>query len=238
MRDPTGEAVYFQDSKILVLHPTKTGGSTIEHYLMKTLKDSVTPHAYADIQYLNKDSYHDHHDIKLKVMTGNFHDGIFYSFTLQHACLITARRLMGDAAFESARKVTTVRNPYTRLVSQFFFYGLDKQYSFLEYVRDKLPESMEISAEIALNHAARQTMYTHLDGVQVADLILRQEDMRDAVSKLSAFIGMPIEYDEAVQLRRSRASELPDYMAVYDDESRAIVRDLYREDFELLGYEP
>jgi hypothetical protein len=204
---------------------------------MQTLKDSVTPHRYMMLQYLNEDNYDEHLEFKKKVMFGNYMDADFPAFSLQHACITTARRLLTDASFDRARKVAIVRNPYTRIVSLFFYYGFNKASTFKTFVHEKLPKFAGSSSKLAVNFAAKQTLYTHQNGACVPDLILRQEFMEDSLSMLSHFLSLPIQYDRNMRLRESTASlEFENYMDAYDEESLAIVRELYEEDFDLLGY--
>lgn len=231
--------MYFHDSRLLLLHPTKTGGSTVEHHLMQTLKDSVTPHVYSTLQYLNDDGYDERHELKTQIMFGNYKDAQFPKFSLQHACLTTARRLLGDEVFNGARKVAIVRNPYRRFVSQFFDYGFSNSSTLATFVRKRLPLFAGEASKVAINFAAKQTLYTHRDGACAVDLVLRLEQMEEGFEKLSEFLGVPIQYEPQTRLRKSKASQaFENYMDAYDEDSLAIVRELYADDFALLGYDP
>lgn len=231
------EAVlYFSDSQLLFLHPTKTGGSTVEHCLMQALKDSVAPHRLASLQYLNDDSHHEHHDIKKQLMFGNYQDAEIPRVSLQHACMGIARKVLGEAVFDRARKVAIVRNPYHRIVSLFFYYGFDRDSTLSAFVHDRLPLFARASSKLAINLAAKQTLYTHRDGAPAVDLVLRLERLEESLAQLSEFLEVPLRYD-GTRLRKSSASlTFTDYLDAYDEQSLAIVQELYADDFELLGY--
>jgi hypothetical protein len=229
--------VYFKDSRLLVLHPTKTAGSTVEQYLMQALNDSLVPPTLVRLQYLNRDGYDEHHDLKKQLLFGNYCDAEFPRFSLQHATLATARRLLGDAVFDGARKIVTVRNPYTRLVSMYFYYGFSNRMTFPAFVQAELPAYARSAPPRVVNFGASQTLYTHQDGQCVVDLVLRQESMDEGLAQLAQFLGLPIPRERGLHLRRSKAPlTFENYMDAFDEPSLAMARKLYADDFELLGY--
>lgn len=233
--------MYFPDSKLLVMHPTKTAGSTVEHFLMKELKDSLVPPFYLALQPLNDDSYHENHDKKIPILFGNYRapGPLKGGFSLQHTCLVTARELLGEAVFDASRKVATVRDPYARVLSLYFYYGFAKTVSFPTFVVETLPNWERSSVSRAVNFAAKQVFYTHMHGAVAVDVIIRQEDLGPGMAALSDLLGREIPYDPKFRLRESRASKtFANYMDAYDDAARDVVRRLYADDFEVLGYKP
>jgi hypothetical protein len=223
------------------MHPTKTGGSTVEFCLMRELKDSRVPSNYHALQPFNADGYDENHDQKTPILFGNYKsaDHLTGGFSLQHASLPTARRLLGDAVVDAARKVAIVRDPYARVVSQFFYYGFSKSQSFPSFVVDTLPNWERSSATYAVNFASRQAFYTHENGSVAVDLIMRLENLAAGFSDLSSLLGQTIPFDPTFRVRMSKASStFAHYMDAYDDDARAVVRRLYAVDFELLGYAP
>jgi hypothetical protein len=192
--------LYFPDSRLLFMHPTKTAGSTVEHSLMRELKDSVVPHFLHALQPLNDDGYDENHDKKTAILFGNYkgREHLKAGFSLQHASLATAQFLLGESTFDASRKVAIVRNPYARVVSQYFYYGFAKTMSFPAFVTDTLPNWERSSDTFAVNFAAKQVLYTHENGAVAVGLIMRLEDLQAGFAALSEFLGRSIPYDPTI----------------------------------------
>lgn len=234
-----GALVYFKDSQILFLHPTKTGGTTVEHSLTEVLKDSAIPASYYDLLPLLRGGYDEQHDVKKRILFGNYRDSeLPQGLSLQHACLATSRRLLGDAVVDGSRKIAIVRNPYARVLSIYYYYGFASEMTFAAFVQHKLPGLAQASADFAVNFAARQALYTHRGEALGVDLLLRQEQMPESYARLADFLGAPVPYDDRRRHRETEASRaFADPMDAYDGPGRAIMRELYGDDFRLLGYD-
>jgi hypothetical protein len=66
----------------------------------------------------------------------------------------------------------------------------------------------------------------------MVDLVLRYEKLDEAMALISARLGL-----EPIDLPRINVSQHRFYRDYYNDETRAIVADLYATDISLLGYE-
>jgi len=142
-------------------------------------------------------------------------------------------------------KFTFVRNPYDRLVSAFHFLkagGMDvrdKEWSqknlskfntFEDFVLNWVTEENVATK----NHFEPQLSFICMPGSKVpkVDYIGRVENFDEGMAYVGSRIGVPI--DETVKVNRSRRS---DFRTYYSDEMISIVRRVYSDDIEVLGYD-
>ena len=134
-----------------------------------------------------------------------------------------------------------VRNPYDRLVSAFFYLqdggeknkwdinSMKKQQkyrnNFIEFVKN-LSEFMD-----DIHYKPQYTFLTDKNNELKVDHILKQESLNNDYMKLQQLYGY-----SPVPLNKVNTSKHEDYTHYYDDETRRIVQEVYRKDFELLNY--
>lgn len=141
---------------------------------------------------------------------------------------------VSDEFLESAFKFCFVRNPYDRLVS-YYVHNLrhrpkwPKGFSeFCKYLRENFPS--EIGHNQPLGGANPQVRW-----IQSFDMnfIGRFEKLNEDFEDICSLIGVK----KKIQLPHKNAEDHDDYRTFYTDEAKEVVRELYREDFELFGYE-
>ena len=205
----------FHRHKAIFLHIGKTAGSAIERYFVPGPRYPMVA---------NRQLLHGYD----KVL------GIY----LQHASLATTRAVVGTSTFERSFTFSIVRDPYARLASVFNYNY--KQHmktfgSFETFVRN-LPRLATSERALRGAHPIPQIRYTHQDGKQALDFIGKFEQLDVAMSELEKRMNL----DEPVRLPPPKPRRvLPEHaatMASYDDEMIAIMQEVYREDFDLLGY--
>jgi hypothetical protein len=138
------------------------------------------------------------------------------------------RRAMDSDLFDAYRKVTVVRNPWDREVSLYFWHIANKKrrLSFEQFLRwpRYRPE--------------RKTFELYsIDGVVVADVVLRYERLEHDFAAFMATLGV----DPAPQLPRAKAKHRTEgsrhYRECYCAGTRQIVARRYAREIEAFGYE-
>lgn len=138
-----------------------------------------------------------------------------------------------------AKKFAIVRNPYDRAASLYFYIRDRHRHfelwhktpsfeEFLELVQSGFHERIGLYNNIGMSQANPQVSWTR--NVDL-DVIGRVERMDEAVSSISALIGM--EVPAAGWLNRT---EKPTAADLFDKRTRALVDRIYDEDFETFGY--
>jgi len=201
-----------EDPKIILLHPGKTGGTSIEH----SLKD----------KYLSPS-----HKLDAKKADRNLVFGLDKEINiyLQHACLNTYKRL--NIPFKDYKTITTIRRPYERILSCYFYNGKSKNFTFEEFVIKNLESCLYVSLrkEYAVSHFAPQFFYTHNDDY-VVDHIIKLENFKEDCERA----GLDVKYHYS---QTAGTKKYNNYLDAYNQKTKDIVYDLYKEDFKLYGYE-
>ena len=165
-------------------------------------------------------------------------EALFGNHAAGHLDVRTARLVFGAWRVRTYFKFTFVRNPWDRLVSAY------------HYLRRGHPIS-KIAGIVAESPGFTDFVKTRLrDPLVAADVHLRPQCsfLLDEAGRLSVdFLGRfeTLERDFSTVARRLRldrtlprrnTSAHPDSQRCYDEESRAIVAEVYRQDIELFGY--
>jgi hypothetical protein len=199
-----------ESEKLILLHPGKTGGTSLEHTFKK--------------KYLN----HEKLNARLENINIMFGFSKTYKFFLQHADLNFYKKIL-DINLKDYKTIATVRNPYDRLVSCYHYNGKSKNFSFEDFVVNHL-ESHILSnnkKSYSINHFAPQITFCKLDDYCV-DHIIKLESFSDDLNK----IGIDVQFH--FSKTRSRKKNYTDY---YNQKTKDLVYELYKEDFEYLNYQ-
>ena len=198
--------------KIILLHPGKTGGTSIEH----TLRDL----------YLGKD---------FKLISNIANRDIMFGFDkelkiyLQHACLTSYSKL--NIQYKSYKTITTVRRPYERIFSCYYYNGKSKYMTFEDFVTKELEKCYyaSINTGYAIGHFSPQYFYIDNNGYSVTNLV-RLENFKEDCYKVG--IG-----DVKYHLSKTvGTSNYKNYLDAYSNKTKDIVYSLYKQDFKLCGY--
>lgn len=159
--------------------------------------------------------------------------------------------------FEKYFKFAFVRNPWSRLVSEYRYRSYGQRYSFSEFVRDGLPEPDDYTD--AHRHIVPQVSYLYDEsGKQLVDFVGRFERLQADFDKICERIG----FEESVLPRRNvsggqeraqssgvrgyvrrlikprgKPSGKSSYVDFYDAYTKDLVADMYKADIECFGYE-
>jgi hypothetical protein len=131
-----------------------------------------------------------------------------------------------------------VRNPYDRLVSAYynFKHSIEhKEWAFPIYKYDTFKEfvlDLEESECFQFIHLRPQIEYLAIDGKIGVDFVGKYENLEQDFLVVENHLGL-----ENKILSKERTSKHPPSSELYDEETREIVRRLYKDDFEKFGYE-
>jgi hypothetical protein len=197
---------------IILLHPGKTGGTSIEH----TLKDLYLPKGYI-----------------LDSKSENF--DIMFGFSKKYKCYLQHADLrLFDLLNINVKNYTTiscVRNPYTKIISNYFYTGQDKTLKFNDFIKKKLEKFMQVNIDrgYAVNHFCPQIYYT-THGDFKTDYIIKLENYKSDCKK--AKIDVKYHFSKTIATKK-----LPDPLSLYTTQSKDIVYNIYKNDFLEYGYE-
>lgn len=198
--------------KIIFLHPGKTGGTSIEH----SMRDA----------YLGKDFRLIPSVANRDIMFGFDQElGIF----LQHACLSAYARL--HIPYESYQTIATIRRPYERILSCFYYNGKAQRSAFEDFVTQRLEKCCHASldAGYAVSHFAPQSLYA-AHGCNTVEHIIRLEHFREDCSRA----GLDVKYHCS---KTAGVAKYKNRMDAYSNKTKDIVYSLYKDDFALGGYD-
>jgi hypothetical protein len=204
----------FHDHKTIFMHVGKTAGTSIEEML--------DPAHGLDAHIANRD----------RLFGLDKELGIY----LHHATARTTRELLPKAIWQNYFKFSIVRNPFTRMVSTYYYvedFHRERYGDFRGFVL-ALPELATREHHLAGSHYVPQTLYTHIDGEQVVDYVGRFENLDDAVRYLGEHLGQALALPRVnIREQASRPKVIAD---LYDEETIGIIQDVYAPDFDTFGY--
>lgn len=191
------------------MHPGKTGGTSIEHILTKKLlrKD------YMDISPMvtNYD-----------IMYGYCREKKLY---LQHADLRFYK--LKNINHKNYTKYITIRRPYERILSAYYYNSIDKKYDFNTFVLEHLENRLLINDKrgYCVSHFDLQVNF-YEDGMNIIKLESINEDCK--------------RYNIEISNRKhckTKASDIwNDYLDAYTAKTKDYVYGIYKQDFETFDY--
>lgn len=131
-----------------------------------------------------------------------------------------------DEELEDYYIFTTVRNPWSRAVSLGSYFGVGPE-KYLDNM-----QSYEDSDSIFAQHALPQHVYTHMNGEQFVDRVVKMENIYEDFDLVLSDIGL----NTNRKLPHNNKSNHKDYKQYYNDKRKNIVGDKYKLDIEYYGY--
>ncbi len=212
--------------KCIFVHVPKTAGVSIEGVLFKETVPLRWP-----IEYILRK--------KQEVLQGggfiDRYSNKYQTGTYQHLFARHIKQEVGEELFDSYFKFGFVRNPWDRIISQFFY----------QKRRRDLNEFLNIDREIDFKdflYAIKDgEMHVHWDeqwkflmdeeGNQMVDFIGRFENLQEDFDKVCDNINAA-----KIELPHENFTVHEPYQYYYDDESRELVAEMYDKDIKLFNY--
>ena len=200
--------------KFIFIHIPKTGGTSIEDTLF-SLKTRTK-----------------------KNLWGGYDSNKYQDGGLQHLMATHILNEVGEDIFSKYFKFSFVRNPWDKLVSQFFYckyypprkdlrkwLNINEKTSFVEYLSKIQTVQIHIQWD-------RQYKFLYDDnGKLLVDFIGRFENFQEDFNIVCDKIKIPRQ-----KLPHTKKSKHKHYTEYYDDETREIVAEKYAKDIEYFGY--
>ena len=169
-----------------------------------------------------------------------------YKFAANHASLEEIRDLIGVDSFNSAFRISSIRNPYDRVVSAFHHFGKQKLSEYVEIKKSgNISKIKDNFSEFISNHPAAKyngRQHFYCDSEMAIDHFVRMEEMFVDLSSVLKSLGVPSDIHDIIvknipafkKTSRAESSlQLADY---FTHETIEIVNNTYAEWFELGGY--
>ena len=237
---------YFKNEKIniLFIHIPKTGGTSVETYFSK--KYNIP---------LNEKSLFTNAGVKTKVKKN-----VVIENSLQHATyqeIITHAKFF-KIDFNDIKIMTIVRNPYYRIISDLFFFGLINEKSSPEETHEVIKKYL--FCEHVDGHNRPQYQYLHLCPLKTPPSGAVMNERGDADCTLKMCNGVKtyncekelskiiilrtesldqnmihlgyVDFDVREQLNTIKV----DYYSFLNNDSIELINTFYNKDFELFGY--
>jgi hypothetical protein len=197
--------------KLVLFHSGKTGGTSIEH----TLKDKYCPEkklAGKELDYSIMFGFDRQHNIYLQHADLRFYD-------------------LFNIEYKTYKTISTVRRPYERILSCYYYNGHSKKHTFEHFVTSLLEGICErnIKARFSMGHFCPQYFYVS-SGDYSVDHIIHLENF----TKECKDAGIKVNYHYS---KTSGTKGYKNYLDAYNQKMKDIVYNLYKEDFKLFGYE-
>ena len=208
-------------NKFIFIHIPKTGGTTIEKYFKiyndNGLKpDSNMMHGYVPIKH-QKNEF-DPLDV-----------GGRAGYNLQHLTSNELKILLSNLIYRKYIKFTFIRNPWDRIVSEY-----EWAYNFLPFENyiSRVLYVVENRIKLDTNnaHFRPQIEYINSD----LDFIGRFENFSEDVEKVSSLIGIDLDIKKLPHEKKSNRKYYKEY---YDNKTKQIINNIYKEDIKQFGYE-
>jgi hypothetical protein len=237
-------AMLFKDEKIMLYHPGKCGGTTIEHLFLRILRNTNMATILSQPCFSaknNKTLTTDCLSQRINFMVGyiakNYAVNGVFRIYLQHADLQASIKIYGLGYIDSLFKITFVRNPFPRILSAFYYNMWDRKTTFRDFVLNKLADRYHLNKDYTVNHFGELNRFTHYDGQQYVNFVGKLENINADVERLSKQLGIPLDPSFERKHAKTVSGDIYEhYSEAYDAEMVDVVYNLYQKDFDYFDY--
>ncbi|MEP4891919.1 MAG: sulfotransferase family 2 domain-containing protein [Aliiglaciecola sp.] len=150
------------------------------------------------------------------------------------ACEVEAK--FGSEAFASYYKFAFVRNPFDLIVSLYFYIMQSKKHishelvsnmTFLEFLQWHLAKKPPLQIDFLMNESRDK---------KLVDYVGRFENLAQDTASIKQQLNLPVS-GEIEHRNPSKNRKNKHYKDYYDEESKSLIWNYFRLDFELLGYD-
>ena len=137
------------------------------------------------------------------------------------------KRNIGDTIFNSYFKFCNVRNPFDMLVSNYLFYDIYNNISFIDFIKN----------ENYLNKIIKRDskIYT-IKGDFILDDFIKYESIEEDISRISNKLNLPMSNRSLGVYVKSKKRLTDDYMSFYNEETIEIVKNSFKKYIDYFGY--
>lgn len=137
-----------------------------------------------------------------------------------HKSARAIKRDLGDEMFDKYLKFCVIRNPYDKMISSYYWNKSKK--SFKDYVKQINVVNLD---------------FYSIDGNSVCDYYIRFENLEEDIIKLCEKLGIE-DYDikKLPKHKSTTRTNKSHYSTFYDEETKQIVYEKHKKEFELFGY--
>lgn len=209
--------------KIIFIHVPKTGGTSIEQIL-----EMMSPDAF--LTY--KPSRNTYSLLPLDKFTSDEYR-LCASKNLQHFTLRELQKVLDPQIYKEYKKISVVRNPYERLVSEFAYSQktINRHHNFDMFVKKNLAHPQYLRNWLFDGHLETQTSFliNEENNFNSIDKIYRYENLQDCLKDLNSLTGK----NTYPHLYKSAHQPYQEYYTQYLQE---LVYNFYKEDFINFNY--
>ena len=206
--------------KFIYLKNYKVAGSSVESFFGQYCIDPLSNYTFGD---KCNESISDYGIISSRMMNNSS------SKWYKHMSALQVKDNIGDEIFNNYFKFCIVRNPYDLMVSSYFWRLHIKEFNgpFNEFIKN-------------FHHTINtdNTRRIFINNLPICDYYIRYEILLDDIKKVCEKIG--IKNYNLNNLPNHKSGIRPkglSYRDYYDEETRLIVYNLFKKEFELFGYE-
>lgn len=216
--------------RFIFIKSRKTAGTSLEAALSNYCSgdDVVTP--LGDYKHNRDDSGRFVHQ---SLNAGDFE---------QHDEALAIRGKLPPETWQSYFKFSIARNPWDKVVSEFFWERrrdpalkpTRRFYHYLGVPFDELRQLRSRFSDFVASYRNTNDRFYLIDGKLCVDFVVRYEHLADDFAQVCTRVG--IDAPELPRLKSGIRNGQRHYSDYYDDDTRARVADLHRNDIELFGY--
>jgi hypothetical protein len=199
---------YYKDKNVLFIHIPKTGGSVIENAIQ---------------EYTPQELYSDNVNTLL--------DFPYNQKSLQHQFYTTIYQFKNklNINFNNIKIFTVVRNPYDRIISDLFWYGLIKKEFTAGQVYNVIKNNY-LDRDDLDNHNEPQYKFIVDENSELIKniKIFNTETLNESNDELNKFVGFNINIEQKGVNK--------DYSNYLNKDSISLINTFYAKDFELFNY--
>lgn len=154
----------------------------------------------------------------------------------KHCTILEYKKKYGDF-FDSYFKFTIVRNPWDKLISQYFFRVGDNSQGGHLFLKKYMKKKKNISFKeflqkpFPIGHVQQFSRISDENGDVLLDFVGRFENLQEDFDTICDKIEIPRQ-----QLPHVNKTKHKHYTEYYDDETKSIVAEKYAKDIEYFGY--
>lgn len=233
------------DLKVIFFHIGKAGGSTIERVLSSfSIHKDLIHHPTKSPLYGNVTTP-EAFILRKKFMMGmlphtHATNGVWSTY-LQHADIKIFQRIHNENNYMDYLKFTFVRNPFDRILSAYYYNGIDKKTPFEEFVisgdlKGRCEGNLNRNTQYFTNHFAPQHMFTHINDLQYVNYIGKLEDFENDFTHVLKMLNLKYDNPFPVLSKTKKSKIYNNYMDAYNEEMCDVIYNVYKKDFILFDY--